>query len=216
MGRQRHPFQLALTTKSGCECIAHIAQALTDLDANATLLSVDGIGAFDLISRSAMLQGLLEVDGGGSVLPFVRQFYGSPSTCWWDDDEGVTHEIVEGEAGEQGDPLMPALFALGQHEALVAVSERLLPTERLLAFHDDLYVHPHCSPAGLVGALKDSSSSRQDPALESERRRFPEGGVHSKLQLGRSTRTQSCGAEILNSFPFRARGESAWHPAGAS
>ena len=54
---------------------------LTDLDANATLLSVDGIGAFDLISRSAMLQGLLEVEGGGgSVLPFVRLFTGSPST----------------------------------------------------------------------------------------------------------------------------------------
>ena len=35
---------------------------------------------------------------------------------------------------------MPAMYALGQHKALVAVSERLLPTERLLAFHDDLYV----------------------------------------------------------------------------
>ena len=128
------PFQFALTSKSGCECIAHIAQALTDLDANATL-SVDGIGAFDLISRGAMLQGLLEVDGGGSVLPFVRQFCRSPSTCWWDDDEGVTHEIVQGEGGEQGDPLMPVLYAVGQHKVLVAVSERLLPTERLLAFH---------------------------------------------------------------------------------
>ena len=37
------PFQFALATKSGCESI-DIAQALTDLDANATLLSVDGIG----------------------------------------------------------------------------------------------------------------------------------------------------------------------------
>ena len=87
-----------------------------------------------------MFQGLMEVDGGGSVLPFVRQFYGSPSTYWWDDDEGVTHEIVQGEGGEQGDPLMPALYALGQHKALVAVSERLLPTERLLALNDNLYV----------------------------------------------------------------------------
>ena len=133
------PFQFALTTKSGCECVAHIAQALTDLDANATLFSVVGIGAFDLISRSAMLQGLVEVEGGGSVLPFVRLSYGSPSTYWWDDDEGVTHEIVQREGGEQGDPLMPALYALGQHKALV-VSERLVPTERLLAFHDDVLV----------------------------------------------------------------------------
>ena len=80
---------------------------LTDLDGNTTLLSVDRIGAFDLISRSAMLQGLLEVEGGSAVFPFVRQFYGSP--YWWDDNEGVTHEVVQGEGG---DPLMPAL-ALG-------------------------------------------------------------------------------------------------------
>ena len=45
------PFQFVLTTKSGYECVAHVAQALTDLDANATLLSVDGIGVFDLISK---------------------------------------------------------------------------------------------------------------------------------------------------------------------
>ena len=71
--------------------------------ASATLLSVDGIGAFDLISRGAVLQWLLEVEGGGSVLPFVRQFYGSPSTCWWD-DHGVTHDIVQGEGGSKETP----------------------------------------------------------------------------------------------------------------
>ena len=37
------PFQFALSTKSGCECVAHIAQAMTDLDPTTTLLSVDGI-----------------------------------------------------------------------------------------------------------------------------------------------------------------------------
>ena len=82
--------------------MAHIVQGLTDLDADTTLLSVDGIGAFDLVSRAAMMRGLLEVGGGGSALPFVRQFYGSPSTYWWDDEEGVTHEIRQGEGGEQG------------------------------------------------------------------------------------------------------------------
>ena len=37
-------------------------------------------------------------------------------------------------------PLMPLLFALGQHFALVAVSERLHVGKLLFAFHDDLYV----------------------------------------------------------------------------
>ena len=35
---------------------------------------------------------------------------------------------------------MPALFALAQHEGLVAASRNLLPSERLFAFLDDLYV----------------------------------------------------------------------------
>ena len=101
------PFQFALSTKAGSECIAHVAQTLTDMDANATLLSVDGIGAFDLVSRGAMMRGLMDVEG--SVLPFIRQF-GTPSTFWWDDDELLTHDITQGEGGEQGDALMPLLF----------------------------------------------------------------------------------------------------------
>ena len=35
---------------------------------------------------------------------------------------------------------MPALFALGLHQALVAVQAGLLPSERLFAFPDDFYV----------------------------------------------------------------------------
>ena len=58
--------------------------------------------------------------GGDSVLPFVVQFYGNPSSYLWDDDDGETHEIRQGGGGEQGDPLMPV-------------------HERLLAFHDDVY-----------------------------------------------------------------------------
>ena len=62
------PYQFAHSTKAGCECVARIVQGLTDLDADTTLLSVDGIGAFDLVSRAAMVRGFLEVEGGGSAL----------------------------------------------------------------------------------------------------------------------------------------------------
>ena len=81
-----------------------------------------------------MLEGLRAIEGGDTVLPFVSQFYSSASTYIWEDDVGVVHDVVQGEGGEQGDPLMPALFALGQHRALVAVQERLRPDEHLLAF----------------------------------------------------------------------------------
>ena len=57
---------------------------------------------------------------------------------------GTVNHVQQGEGGEQGDPLMPLLFALGQHSALAAVSERLHVGELLFAFHDDLYIK--CSP----------------------------------------------------------------------
>ena len=57
------PFQYALTTRCGCECIAHAAQALTDADPEATVLSIDGICTFDLISRAAMLTALKDAPG---------------------------------------------------------------------------------------------------------------------------------------------------------
>ena len=46
--------------------------------------------------------------------------------------------------GEQGDPLMPLLCALGLHISLTAVRERLLPSEKVFAFLDDVYVI--CAP----------------------------------------------------------------------
>ena len=61
------PFQYALSTKAGCECVAHIMQTLTDQDAEATVVSIDGVGAYDLISRRAMLEGLLRMEKGDQM-----------------------------------------------------------------------------------------------------------------------------------------------------
>ena len=47
------PFQHALATRAGSESIAHAMQVVTDMDPRATVLSIDGVGAFDLISRHA-------------------------------------------------------------------------------------------------------------------------------------------------------------------
>ena len=66
------PFQCALQTRAGSECVSHVLQTLTDLDPNATTLSVDGVGAFDLISRKSMLAGLLQMEGGDRMLPCGR------------------------------------------------------------------------------------------------------------------------------------------------
>ena len=133
------PFQYALTTKAGCECVAHILQTLTDSNHETTIISIDGVGAYDLISRHAMLEGVLRIENGDQILPFVRMFYGNPSTYLWEDEMGVVQHIPQGEGGEQGDPLMPMLFALGQHQALVQTQARLR-NEKLMAFLDDIYI----------------------------------------------------------------------------
>ena len=75
--RATSPFQYALSTRAGCECIAHALQAMTEMNPDATILSVDGIGALNLVSRGAMQQGLCDVSP--STVPFVHQFYESPS-----------------------------------------------------------------------------------------------------------------------------------------
>ena len=58
------PFQCAMATRAGCECISHVLQGLTEMNPNTTILSVDGLSACDTISRSAMLQGLSKIEGG--------------------------------------------------------------------------------------------------------------------------------------------------------
>ena len=52
------PFQYALSTRVGCWCIAHALQAVCELNPEATVTSIIGVGAYDSISRRAMLLGL--------------------------------------------------------------------------------------------------------------------------------------------------------------
>ena len=95
------------------------------------------------------------------LLPFARQFYGAASCYVWTDDAGADHEVLQAEGGEQGDPLMPALYALAQHAALADVATALVPGEAVLAFLDDTYIV--CSPervAPLYGALSDALWAR--------------------------------------------------------
>ena len=66
------PCQYALSTRAGCECVSHVIQALCEANPNTTIVSVDGVSAYDTRSREAMMQGLLDMEGGETVLPFVR------------------------------------------------------------------------------------------------------------------------------------------------
>ena len=120
--------------------MAHALQGLTfDRDDEATVLSIDGISAHDLISRRAMLTALANVE----------------------DNLGTVHEVEQGEGGEQGDALMPLLFSLGQHDALRTVQSSLQREEQLFAFLDDICVV--CKPrrVGVVHTILENTLASQ-------------------------------------------------------
>ena len=132
------PFQFALQTRAGTDSLAAMLRAAVELDPRATVVSLDGRSAYDTISRATILAKLR--DTVPSLLPFTRAMYARTSTYLWWDDDGRVHDIAQAEGVEQGDPLAPGLYVLGQHDSLVAASASLRPDERLAAFLDDLYV----------------------------------------------------------------------------
>ena len=140
--------------RAGCECVAHALQGLTDLDQYATVTSVDGISAFDMISRQSMMEGLHQLE---TPSPFVRLFYGRQSqSC-------LSVMILRPtEGGEQGDAMMPLLFFLGQHRALQAVGEHL--QEHLFAYLDNTFFVKSPFRVGQLYAVPGSTEcARSDP-----------------------------------------------------
>jgi len=133
------PFQFALSTRAGMDGMSHLVRTWTELHPRGVVVKLDGRGAFDNVRRAAMLRGARDVVP--EVLPFVRMWYGTASTTMWTDDEGRLHLIAQGEGGEQGDPLMPALYALAQHPGLVAAQRQLDGFgAKIVAYLDDIYV----------------------------------------------------------------------------
>ena len=72
------PFQFALSTRAGTDCVGHVVRALTDENPMVTVLSIDGVGAYDHVYRSAMMKKLFGVPSLRGLLPFVT--YANPRT----------------------------------------------------------------------------------------------------------------------------------------
>ena len=134
------PFQFAVSTRAGTDCVGHAIRVVTERQPDMTVLSIDGIGAYDHVYRSSMMSKLLDVPGLQKLVPFVRKAYSQPSRYAWEDREGERHWIWQHEGGEQGDLHMPLLFSLAIHDALVEVRRHLREGELLFAFLDDVYV----------------------------------------------------------------------------
>ena len=99
------PYQFALQTRAGTDALSGMLRAAIDLDADATIVSLDGRSAYDTISRAAFLRKLREV--APALVPFVRLWYGQESTYYWWDASGARRSIRQGEGCGQGDGLGP-------------------------------------------------------------------------------------------------------------
>ena len=55
------PFQFALSTRAGVDCDALICRAMTDADGDAVISSLDGVGAYDHVSRNAFFEQLAPI-----------------------------------------------------------------------------------------------------------------------------------------------------------
>ena len=98
------PFQYALSTRAGTDCVGHLLRAATEANPRATVLSVDGIGAYDHVLRAAMLSRLERMQEAKALIPFVMLSYSEPSTNDWFDDTGHRRTVLREEGSEQGDP----------------------------------------------------------------------------------------------------------------
>ena len=65
-------FLYALSTRAGAEALVRGLGLSTELSARATVVSVDGVGAYDHVSRAAMFEGLRRDNRLAGLTPFVR------------------------------------------------------------------------------------------------------------------------------------------------
>ena len=169
---QRPSIQYALSTKAGCECVAHILQSMTDVDPSATVVSRRVRS--DLQKRN--VGGPLEDGRWRSDPPLcevlllwqpIHIFVGRR------DGRHSAHPTGRGRGARR--PFDAHVVALGQHGSLAAAQARLRVGERLMAFLADIYAV--CAPdrVGAVRGARDAgtrshpNAPRQDTSLEPRR-----------------------------------------------
>ena len=96
--RSAHHFN-SPTPRAGADYVGHAIRVMTDLDARATVLSVDGVGAYDHVLRSCILVKLMEVPRLRPLIPFVRSTCAQPTSYEWEEQHGTRHQVWQHEGG---------------------------------------------------------------------------------------------------------------------
>jgi len=134
------PYNFGLCNRGGIDALVHLVQFLLEEDGSRVIVSIDGVGAFDHVCRARFFEELANNPQLNSLLPFVRQWYEGPSHFCWFDEHGTSHPVVQGDGGEQGDAMMPALFCLAMRGALIEIQSRLPENAFVVAYLDDVYI----------------------------------------------------------------------------
>ena len=122
------PIQVGVGSKHGCERIVHVVRqwlARNNADKDKVLVSLDLANAFNTIDRAAIMAGVRRVCP--SAAPWIDASYGQDSMLLL----GET-EIDSSRGVQQGDPVGPAVFALGIHNDILeakAQTEEEYPNE---------------------------------------------------------------------------------------
>ena len=87
--------------KGGRRVCCTCNNSFTTVDTRATVLSIDGVFVFDLISRAVMLDGMVQIRGGEAMLPFCSFILSFHSTFRLT-STGTTMSFSGGEGGERG------------------------------------------------------------------------------------------------------------------
>jgi len=154
------PFNFGLSDRSGTDAAVHYIQYLTDRFPDQVVMSVDGIGAFDHISRARIFEQLMARPSLRDLVPFVRMWYSTQSRFVWVYEAGTTHHILQGDGGEQGDALMPALFSIALHPALLRMQARMPANVSIIAYLDDIYII--CDPEDAEDCLRIAGECLRD------------------------------------------------------
>ena len=153
------PIQNGVAIKGGSELLIHQIQVILESHPDWLVLKTDVSNAFNCINRSHLLK---EVHKAFPDL-YNHSFcmYGRSSSLVYSmKSESI---IIQSEEGvHQGDPLGPALFALGIHQILVDVQERN-PNVIVLAYLDDVFILG--LPKASLRAFTDLKSSLAQAGL---------------------------------------------------
>ena len=108
------PFQFALSTRAGTDCVGHAVRAMTDAQWHWRIRPC--------VSKRHVVETALRISPPWTSL-FCQSHVFRPSRYLWRDSAGVQHVILQCEGGEQGDPLMPLFFSLGIHDFLTEIKD---------------------------------------------------------------------------------------------